>query len=181
MPRRKGQKTPSPFQRELRDSYIALRAGQGADAERIGEEVGLSADWVRRILREQETNGPPDLIREDPLDVVTGLLDGYQRDLRALMLMSLTTENEPVALGAMKAAQDTRGRIIELLQHTGRLPRDLGTLAGVVQLRTLAAQLVDVLWQAEEGRATVRDAIEVIEEFRGLGAAPPTRAVTAPE
>ena len=84
---------------------------------------------------------------DEPTKVVDELLAGYRTDLWELneaVELAWGQRNATALVGGVKARMDARQRIIELLQATNRLPKNLGHLSVIYDVRFLVEQVVEV-------------------------------------
>ena len=155
----------------MRDSLVGLRLGQGATPEQVSQEHGREvAPRTVRAIGRQVAEHSTDLLAQDPLNVVAAVLAEHVRNLEAYTLVAAGTGHDNVYLGALKGRAAALSGILELLQHTGRLPKNPGALAGVFQTRALAVRMVDVVYGLQEGQVTADEAVAVFEELAELGA-----------
>ena len=73
------------------------------------------------------------------------------------------------AVGAKKAAAQARERLVALLQVTGRLPRDMGEMGDLMDLRELATAMVHVVREFKAGKAEADEVVAVFESVLGVG------------
>lgn len=133
-------------QQNLRDTLIVVRVGQDWEWEAIAEEAGISVSQCQRAYKAKR-NAMPDLMSMDPLDIVRELVEGFQLSITDFeaMASAYVVDNPPAAVGAKKAANGARADLAALLQATGQLPHELGTLRHVVELRAVVGQIVTVV------------------------------------
>ncbi len=165
-----------PARRLMRDSLIGLRLGQGATPEQVSQELGgeIAPRTVREIGR-QVAEHSTNLLVQDPLNVVAAVLAEHERNLEGYTVLAAHTAHDNVYLGALKGRAGALASILELLQHTGRLPKNLGALAGVFQARALAVRMVDVMYDLIEERLSPQEALAAFEELVEFGADLPER------
>lgn len=149
-------------QQALRDTMMLQRKAQGWTIEEIAKEAGLSVSGAKKALRKKKEAMPPTLGR-DPLEIVAELVEAYDADIGDLERMAAAyAERQPsVAVGAKKAAGSMRWQKTILLQATGQLPRELGTLRVVAEARVVAAVLYDSVEQMEERLKTALEKLDL--------------------
>lgn len=144
----KGRKITNA-EKTVRDTLIVERIALGWAWPEVAEEAGLSIDQTKRNYRAR-IKALPKLMEMDPMKIIDLLVQGFQGSVIDFEKMAIqyAERNPSAAVGAKKAAVETRKDIAHLLQTTGQLPHDLGTLR----------HLHDV-------RVTVQLFIEKVEEF----------------
>jgi len=170
----------SAAKQALRDSLIVTRKGQGFHTHAIAAEAGVSVRTVHRVLAEREAVGEA-LLDRDPIDVVKGLaaqLEASAADFEA-MACAYADVNPAAAIGAKKGADQAREKLLLLLQATGRLPRDMGRLRDLMDIRQVAEEMVEAVRDFRDGKI---EAAEIEETFRRsltIGRPQPELAQTA--
>jgi transcriptional regulator with XRE-family HTH domain len=131
-------------QQGLRDGLMLQRKAQGWTNEEIAKEAGISISAVKRAIRNRK-NAMIETGGRDPFELVDEIVEGFQADIGDFERMALAyAERHPgAAVGAKRSAGDARWRMVILLQATGRLPRELGTLRHIHEIRAVAALLYD--------------------------------------
>lgn len=131
----KGRKLTNA-EKEIRDSLIVERRMLGWEWEDIATEAGLSVDQCQRNYRAKIKN-LPQLLSMKPMKILEMLLAGFQIAVLDFEMMAQTyaEKNPAAAVGAKKAAVETRKEIATLLQSTGQLPHDLGELRILTDVR----------------------------------------------
>jgi hypothetical protein len=143
--------------RMMRDSRIVQRVLQQWSWEAIAVEAGLSVAGAKKAYAGRRELAPMAL-QIDPVQVIEGIAEGYQLsigDLEALAVDAVNRNQLGVAVGAKKAANEARGRMIDLLQATGRLPQDLAALRHLIDLRSIAVRMLDTIDGFEREMALV--------------------------
>jgi hypothetical protein len=95
------------------------------------------------ILREWRSINPS-IRNRDPSDILDEVLERHEAAIEELALVSATTNNDAVKVGAIKARMEAIKSIVEILQATGNLPADLGTLRVQLDQRVVAARFLAV-------------------------------------
>lgn len=114
--------------------------------EQIAAKHDISARMCRYIYRDWMANAAPTL-QADPVQVVDDLLRGFLTDLWEFTEVADAAwqrNQYAVVVGAVRSRMDARSKAVELLQATGRLPRDLGRLRVEIDMRFVIEQIIDV-------------------------------------
>ena len=170
----------SANKRVLRDSLVVQRKVQGWPLDAIAEEAGITARQVRRVVEERRTLAVG-VIEQDPVDVISDMIAAFQASIGDLELMAhrYADTHPAAAVGAKKAADQGRERLVLLLQATGRLPRDLGAMSDLMELRELASAMVDVVRAFKRGEADADRVEETFKRALDFGRAGPGMTQTA--
>lgn len=131
-------------QRAGRDSLMVARRVQGWTWEAVAEEAGVTVTTAQKAV--DARNNTPIHFNADPVRVIEDVFTAYQLsigDLEAIAVQSLLANNYSAAVGAKKAANDARDKVLTLLQLTGRLPQELGSLRHLIDLRAIAVRMLD--------------------------------------
>lgn len=157
-PSKRGEKKPAPSgsrlgaaQQAQRDSLMIARLAQNWTWPAIAAEAGISVDAAKKAVKARQENAPLAL-KEDPVKIVEDVMTGYQLsvgDLEAMASAALHDNNVAAAVGAKKAADDVREKILLLLQMTGRLPQELGALRHLIDIRAIAVRMLDTMDEFE--------------------------------
>lgn len=164
--------------RMLRDTRIVARKVQGWPWEAIAKEAGLTVTGAKRAFASRRAVLPMTL-RMDPVEVIENVAEGLTMsigDLEAIAADAMARNQLNAAVGAKKAANDARARMIELLQATGKLPQDLKALRHLIDLRMIALRMLDavdgfdrevqLVMQIEDVDTRLREAAEASSKVR---------------
>lgn len=144
-------------QKAQRDELMMARLMQGWTIPMVAQEAGISERTAERAIAKRRAAGPLNL-RMDPVRLVEGVFEQLQASIggfEAIAADALAKDNLAVAVGAKRSANDARGKIMEFLQMTGRLPEDLSRLRHLIDLRTIAVQMLDAMDSFEREMALV--------------------------
>jgi len=141
---KKPGKKPTRAQKSMRDSRIVALRGMGFGFEEIAEAVDLSVRQVERNYY-RRIEDLPTLLDMEPLEVIRNLVIGYQNSILDFEQMAAETDHVSAAVGAKKGANDARAHLTRLLQATGQLPQELGTLRHIVEVRHVVGVLIDTV------------------------------------
>jgi len=127
----------------LRDTLMLTRKAQGWTNGAIAAEAGISVTAAKDAMRNRRET-LPDLLDQDPMEIIQNLLEQISASAGDLELMAVAySEAHPsAAVGAKKAAHEARRDLASLLQATGKLPKELGTLRHLVDVRAVAVQII---------------------------------------
>jgi hypothetical protein len=130
------------------------------------EYVGLGVAQCENIMR-QEGKGV-DLLAQDPAEVVSDVLRGYQAD-RSMYLAVATQAADAgdlrIMMNALTGASQTQSKIIRLLTQLGRLPRDMGVMRQFMDFASIARAMDEYLMLVETGVQPLADAREFLGEI----------------
>lgn len=143
-------------QQALRDTLIVVRKGQGWTWEVIAEEAGISVSAAKRAYAAKR-DAMPDLLEEDPMEIVRRLVEGFLSSIGDFeqMAVAYAEKHPPAAVGAKNGADRARRDLAELLQATGTLPKELGQLRVLVDVRYTVRMIVEAV---ERFEVSVREA-----------------------
>lgn len=152
----KGTRLTVP-QQHLRDSLMLQRKAQGWNWPAIAEEAGVSERAARDAVKKLKESSP-DLMNMDPVAIVEQLVEGFQASIGDFERMALAyaDKHPSAAVGAKKAADDARRNVAEILQATGKLPRELGTIRGVIEVRAVIAVVAQAVFAFREDVSKVK-------------------------
>jgi transcriptional regulator with XRE-family HTH domain len=123
---------------------MVARKAQGWTWEAIAEEAGLSVRTVKEAVKNRQA-GAPLQFNADPVRVVEEVFQAYQLsigDLEAIAAEAARSNQLAIAVGAKRSANDAREKVLTLLQMTGRLPQELGSLRHLIDLRAIAVRML---------------------------------------
>lgn len=146
---------------------MAARRVQGWTWEQISAEAGLSVTAAQRAV--DSRSNTPIHFNADPVRVIEDVFTAYQLsigDFEAIAYEALKGKNYSAAVGAKKGANDARDKVLTLLQLTGRLPHELGSLRHLIDLRAIAVRMLDTMDSFEQRLAAMQLAAADREELR---------------
>lgn len=138
------KKPANKSQRSIRDSRIVALRGMGFGFKDIGEMVGLSTRQTERNYYDRVEN-LPDLLEMKPLEVIRNLIHGFQNAILDFEQMAQDADQTSAAVGAKKGANESRVHLLRLLQATGQLPYELGTMRHEVEVGHVVTVLLDTV------------------------------------
>lgn len=145
-PPKRGKRLPAAHA-AARDSLMIQRLAQNWTWEAIAEEAGLTVSGAMRAVRVRRETAPM-MMRMDPVKIVEGIAEGLQHsigDFEAFAASAIRSGDHGAAVGAKKAANDARERLIALFQATGRMPQDLAALRHLMDVREIGLGMVEAM------------------------------------
>jgi hypothetical protein len=136
----------SAAKQSLRDTLIVTRKAMDWPNAAIATEAGVTERQVLRVLKDRQALGQA-LLDRDPIDVVQTMATQLQASVGDFEAMASAygERNPAAAIGAKKGADQAREKLLLLLQATGRLPRDMGVLGDILDMREIAEQMVSAV------------------------------------
>lgn len=125
-----------------RDAYglwaKGTRKSTVADTFKISEaEVDVILDRVRRAGRLAQSN--------DPIRIVDEVIERTESDIEDLAIIQATAADPRTRISAIKAKDELRSRQVGLLQESGRLPKKLGQMEVIQDVRTVSIQIAAII------------------------------------
>jgi hypothetical protein len=149
-----------------RDRQIVAAKARSLSDATVAETFGINEKTVREIMAEWR-EGQPSLKTVDPIEVVEQVLFELRGSIEELAMVSSTTTNDNVRVGAIKARIDALDKMTGLMQATGVLPNDLGTLKVDMDIRAFAATVLRVFNDEDVPPETVEKVMDAISQFSG--------------
>ena len=157
------KKKVTALDRVQRNDEIAAAVARGLSYASIARSYGLSAKQVRRIHEEWREQNPT-IRKQEAVEIVDRLLEGYTADIEELALVSATSQSDSARVASINARMMARDRIRDLLQRMGVLPQDLGKITADLDAQETANRIRHVLRQ-HKVEPDVQDAmLEAIED-----------------
>jgi hypothetical protein len=157
-------KNLSPEQQTARNAKVVTdRIKLGLTWVEVAKRNGVKERQCRYIVRRWMEEGGANVSYADPTKVVDDLLAGYQADhweLTEAADAAWEQNNINAVIGAVKNRMDARQKTVELLQATGRLPKNLGQLRVIYDVRFLIEQVMEVFDQHDIPVAARRALVE---------------------
>ncbi|MCA1571216.1 MAG: hypothetical protein LC798_13035 [Chloroflexi bacterium] len=142
----------SPFDRVMQASFIGIRRAQKATWPTIAKEVGMSQRQCHALLKQQEAAQFSHSLGRDQDALIEWLLTELERDLTAYTLAAIASESDAGRVGALNGRGKTLERIQGLLQQTNRLPKDLGMMRHLHDLRVVSREIIALVVAIEQGK-----------------------------
>ena len=134
-------------ERSLRDTLIVQRRAQNWDWPAIAAEVKLTVTATKQAYDRKVKSLTP-LMEVDATKILEGLIEGLQfsiGDLEQLAVAAVEERSVSAAVSAKKAANEAREKLQDLLQTTGLLPHDLGTIKHQIEFRVVVVEVVNLV------------------------------------
>jgi len=152
---------------------LAKRAGRHADIveawlrglgpTQIAATFSLSQRQVYRVIAEYKESQPV-LTDQDPIAILEERLMKLEAAAQEYALIAQTTKSEQIRVAAISKRLDAYQQATELMQKTGILPNNLGTLGVTLDVKQLAKRVVDTV---EELGLSAEQAQSVLEAITG--------------
>jgi hypothetical protein len=158
----------SPARALIRNELIVQRRlVDGWSWPKIATEAGVSARQCERIFEDAEKE-PSGLLDQRPTEVIEEWLRGYRRSIEQFVAIAAEADNSSSAVGALKAANDARDKIIVLLQAVGHTPNDLGRIKIARDLETIARSMFAAVEAFRRDELTAEEVADAFYEAAGL-------------
>lgn len=144
-----GKPSMTVAERESRNmEIVTARLGRGLSWATISKTFDLSERNCRRIVTTWK-NAQPALKTVDPIKEIEDTLYRLEGAAEEFALIAQTTTNDSARVGAIKARVDTIWKRVELMQASGVLPNDLGTLRVEMDIRAVAQRVLLTIEQLD--------------------------------
>jgi hypothetical protein len=157
------------FERVMQASFIGIRRAQGATWTAVARDVGLSArrcqELHKQLLASQDQ---AHTLKRDPTELIEWVLTEFESDLAAYTLAAMSADTDSARVGALNGRGKALERILALLQQTNRLPRNLGTITHIHDLKLFTRQVNVLLVGIERGEFTREDFAAFFEQRVGI-------------
>lgn len=167
--------------RAFRDLIALEMLADGTSYPEVSAVDGRSESTLRLLRKKYAASGSgvPDLLNEDPVRIIENMLRRKQVAWRLFAQVAMASEGT-ARIAAIKGMLQADERTVELLQHVGKLPRELGTLRHVIDVREIAEKMLTALDQMDAGEISPGEVRVAFEELAGIGA-PAVDAVVVEE
>jgi hypothetical protein len=144
--RKRGRKPGlSEDERLERNAELVRDRLRGQSWAYLCEKYNLRDAMVRRIFSDWRKENQPTYAGRDPIKIVHSMLDRLESWVEQLAEVADSSTTDAIKISAINAQLNALTRTAELMQATGILPHDLGTLRLELDVQTLAVKLVTVL------------------------------------
>ena len=163
----------SGWEKNVADRWVIhWRAVERLPWNEIVERDGRSERALRAVVNDYlEHVQEGDAVRpleQDPIDLLASLLNELTIMRDRMVAMAATSTNEPVVIGATREWRCLVKEIRELLQAVGKLPRDLGALRHLIEVREMAVVLDKLLDSFEDGSCSAQQVRARLAEWAGV-------------
>lgn len=155
----------------LRNALIVQRAT--ADCwpwSAIAREAGISEKQCRRVV--DEASGSIDPFAQTPTELVQEWATGYRQTVSTATQLAAGADNTAAAVGALRLANDSRDKLLALLQAVGHIDHDLGTLKVQRDIERLATKMLDAVERFRDGTIEVEELANVFYDAAGIPPVP---------
>jgi len=161
--RKRGRKNLTDEEREARNAELIRDRLRGQSWPYLSDKYGLQPRACQNIYNEWREANQGAYQGRDPIAIVHSMLDRLESWVEQLAEVADASATDTVKIAAINAQLNALTRTAELMQATGILPHDLGTLRLELDVQTLAVRLVTVL--TEQG-ATPEMKRAILETLR---------------
>jgi len=132
-------------EREERNMELVRDRLRGQSWPFLAEKYGIRAQQCKEVYNRWRAENQSTYQGRDPIAIVHSMLDRLEAWVEQLAEVADTTSTDAVQIAAINAQMSALTRTAELMQATGILPHDLGTLRLELDVQSLAVKLVSVL------------------------------------
>lgn len=132
-------------EREARNTELIRDKLRGQGWPYLSAKYDLTVRQCQDIYGTWREQNQPTFQGRDPIAIVHGMLDRMESWVEQLAEVADATATDMTKIAAINAQMAATTRAAELMQATGILPHDLGTLRLELDVQTLAVRLVTVL------------------------------------
>lgn len=171
--RKPGQKVPSGWRRNVADRWVIhWRVFERLAWKEIVVRDGRQERTLRRVvddyLKHVEEGDAVRPLQRDPIELIEGMLNELTVMRDAMVGISQSSDQDSVVVAAVREWRRLVKEVRELLQGVGVLPKELGTMRHLVEVRELAETLERLLDRLEEGTITPAELRAQIAEWSGV-------------
>lgn len=152
----------------MRDMLVYELHLQGMKADAIARQDGRTTAGIKAVIRKQEKANLEKLLEHAPVKIVEGMLRRSQMAWRMAATIAAHAEADATRMTAIRTMLDADERVLEILQSTGHLPRELGTLRHLVDVRHIAIKMIDAVRDLESGERSPEQVRGVFEDLLAL-------------
>lgn len=154
-----------------RDKQIVAAKARSLSTPTVAKTFNVSEATVEKVMAEYRKS-QPSLRSIDPIQVVEETIFELRGAIEELALLSSSSKQDAVRVGAVAKRVDTIDKLTKLMQTTGVLPNDLGTLKVDMDVRAFASVVLRVFKEAEIPAETVGQVMDEIRKFTGRALPP---------
>lgn len=155
-----------------RDSQIVAAKARSIPTSSVAQTFGVSVKTVETVMREYRESQPA-LRTVDPIQIIEEMIFEIRGAIGELALTGSTSKYDAVRVGAVGKKLDALKQLQQLMQATGVLPNDLGTLKIDMDVRAFGSVVLNVFKSENVPEETVAKVMEEIRKFTGRPALPP--------
>lgn len=154
---------PSRAEQQARDAEIVADKALGLSWDALAKKHKVSTDTCRRAWNAWWENNKPEMNR-NPLDVVQEAIARYEELMSHFAVISKEAPDANNKIGAGKAVMEAQTRMLELMQATGLLPKHLGTLRYITDVRVIVQVVTEVFKEDDVPLATAEKIAQRLEQ-----------------
>jgi hypothetical protein len=132
-------------EREERNAELVRDRLRGQSWAYLAEKYNLTVAACRNVYSAWRADNQSTYQGRDPIAIVHSMLDRLESWIEQLAEVADESAADATKIAAINAQLSALTRTAELMQATGILPHDLGTLRLELDVQTLAVKLVTVL------------------------------------
>lgn len=164
----KGRKNLTRKQIERRNELLVEDSLRGGSEEALAERYGITDRQVRNVMKEWRETEKPTMAGRHPIEIVWESVDRYQAWIGQLAEIAADPKvQDSVRVGSINAQVSTQDKLIDLLQKSGILPRDLGELRIQADVMFLSKRLVEVFERHNVSHSVTEDVLKVLGAAQG--------------
>ena len=150
----------------MRDLLVWELHLQGMQNKAIAAQDGRGEDTIADVIARFERNGlsHEDLLAKTPAQILNGLLRRSQMAWRIAADVAVNSHGN-VRIGAVKSMMDADARVLHIMQSTGYLPKELGTMHHMVDIKAIAITMIDAVRALESGEKTPAQVRHTFEQL----------------
>jgi hypothetical protein len=152
----------------MRDMLVYELHLQGMSPKAIAAQDGRTTAGIKAVIRRQENANLERLLEHAPVKIVEGMLRRSQMAWRMAATAAAHAEQDGVRITAIRTMLDADERVLQILQSTGHLPNELGTLRHLVDVRHIAIKMIDAVRDLESGERSPEQVRGVFEDLLAL-------------
>jgi hypothetical protein len=148
---------------ERRNELLVEDSLRGASEAALAERYKITDRMVRIVMSEWRNAEKPTMAGRNPIEIVWEAVDRYQAWIAQLADVAADGKTQDsVRVGAINAQVSTQDKLLDLLQKSGILPRDLGELRIQADVMFLSRQLVEVFERHNVSSDVTKDVLNVL-------------------
>lgn len=146
-----------------RNAEIVRDRLRGQSWTYISEKYNLTVRQCQEIYNAWRAENQSTYVGRDPIAIVHSMLDRLESWVEQLAEVADASLTDTTRIAAVNAQLNALTRTAELMQATGILPHDLGTLRIQLDVQTLAVKLVTVLTEQGASPEMKRAILEALK------------------
>jgi hypothetical protein len=153
----------SAAEKVRRDTKIVADRARGFRWAAIARRHGLSERQCRQVWREHRATEPP-LAELDPLEILAEAVEQHDALVSDLAELAERANQPAVTLGVLKLKLRSIDQRLLLLQGVGLLPQNLGAFRAEIDVRRVAAALIDAFERHQIPEAVENDVLDILKQ-----------------